>query len=254
MPAGSSRPIVVRDVLTAAWRLFQVCFPVCLPLAIVGVAAGALPGAETIARGEASGYLHSATWWVLCILSLLLTLVCYGAMLRQQMALTAGDKPQLLQSLRAAMFDLPSVLLLMLAWMVPLVAAFASTAARGFDALSLLVTLAGSALLVYLLPAWPAMIAGRLGPVAALAGSIRLVRGRWVSHAALLLALVGGTLVFALLAAILINMVMSLAGQGSHPSAGALAFSRWLIDILLAVPVVYAGAAATVAWRMAVRS
>lgn len=221
---------------------------------MVGVAAGATPGAETAASGEAYGYLHSREWWGVCVASLVLTLVCYGAMLRQQLGLAAGQRPQLLQSLRDAARDVPAVLLLVAAWMVPLLPAFASTAWRGFDVLALLLTAAGSGLLLYALPAWPAMIAGNTTAWLALNRAIQLVRGRWLQFAGMALALAGGTLVFALLAGILITLIMNLAGQGTHPTLGALALSRWLIALVLAVPVVYVGAVSVMAWRVATRS
>ena len=43
-------------------------------------------------------------------------------------------------------------------------------------------------------------------------------------------------------------MVMELAGQG-RPEAGSLAFSRWLMAVILATPVVYGGAVTISAWR-----
>jgi hypothetical protein len=61
--------------------------------------------------------------------------------------------------------------------------------------------------------------------------------------------LLTGVLVFMLLAGILLGMVMNLAGQGVNPGSGALAMSRLLLAILLAVPVLYAGAVAVTTWR-----
>ncbi len=241
----------MRDVLGHAFALFQVCLPTCLPLAIVGVAASATPGAETAASGEAYGYLHSREWWGVCIASLLLTLICYGAMLRQQLALAAGERPQLLASLRGAARDVPFVLVLAVFWMLPFAPAIASTALRGFDAVALLLTAAALAALVYALPAWPALIAAGGSPLAALRGGIALVRGRWLEFAGVVAALLAAVLVFVLLASILISMVMNLAGQGLDPTAGGLALSRWLIAVVLAVPVVYAGAVSVVTWRAA---
>jgi hypothetical protein len=243
----------VRDVFGQAFPLFQVCLPTCLPLAIVGVAASATPGAETAASGEAWGYLHSREWWGLCLASMVLTLVCYGAVLRQQLALAAGQRPLLLESLRHALRDVPAVLVLALFWMLPFVPAMASTAIRGFDVVALLLTVAALAVLVYALPAWPALIAAGGSPLAALRGGITLVRGHWFEFAGVASTLLAGVLVFVLLAGILINMIMSLAGQGSNPTAGALALSRWLIAVVLAVPVVYACALSVVTWRMAAR-
>ncbi len=77
------------------------------------------------------------------------------------------------------------------------------------------------------------------------------MRGRWLQFAGVVLALLGAMLLFALLAGIFINMVMSLAGQGTNPTSGGLAFSRWLIALVQSVPVVYIGAVAVVTWRRA---
>ncbi len=174
-------------------------------------------------------------------------------MLRQQLALAAGERPQVLQSLRAAAGDVPYVLVLLVIWTMPFVPAIVVTALRGFDTTALLLTAGAMALLVYALPAWPALIAGSAHPGAALKHGIELVRGRWLEFAGVVAALLAGVLVFALLASILISMVMNLAGQGINPTPGGLAFSRWLIALVLAVPMVYAGAVSVVTFRAASR-
>jgi hypothetical protein len=233
----------VRDVLGAAWPLFQVSLPACLPLTLIAVAASGSPVADATPL--------SRTWWGVVLVRAVLVLICYGAMLRQQLGIAAGDRPPVLQSVRNAFRDVPSALLLIAVWILPFVPAAASTALRGFDSLALVLTAGASASLVYVLPAWPEMIAGGLRPWTALANSVRMVRGRWLQFGGVVLTLVGGTLVFALLASIFVNMVMSLSGQGANPTGGALVFSRWLIALVLAVPVVYAGATAVVTWRAA---
>jgi hypothetical protein len=48
---------------------------------------------------------------------------------------------------------------------------------------------------------------------------------------------------------ILTGVVMNLAGQG-NPDASGMAFSVWLMGVILAVPVVYGGAVTVSAWRM----
>ena len=65
-------------------------------------------------------------------------------------------------------------------------------------------------------------------------------------------SLMAAVLVFILLAGILVGIVMNLAGQAT-PGPSALAFSRWLMAVLLAVPVVYGGAVTVSAWRAARR-
>jgi hypothetical protein len=233
----------VRDVLALAWTLFQVSLPTCLPLAVVAVAVSGMPVAQAAP--------HSREWWGVVVARAVLVLICYGAMLHQQLRLAAGERPRLRQSLRHAVRDVPFVVVLVAAWILPFLPAVVTTALRGFDVVALLLTAVASALLVFVLPAWPAMIAGNRTPWAALGDSIRLVRRRWPQFAAVVLAQIGGTLVFALLASILVNMMLSLAGQGENPTAAALAVSRWLIAIVQAAPVLYAGAAAVVIWRVA---
>jgi hypothetical protein len=176
-------------------------------------------------------------------------LICYGAVLRQQLALAAGARPQLLESLRGAARDLPSVFVLVLMWLLPFVPAAVTNALRGFDAIAVVLTLLAMALLVYAVPAWPALIAQNVAPWTALATSLRMVRGRWRDYAGLVGVLLTAVLVFVLLAGILLGMVMGLAGQGTQPSSGGLALSRWLMALVLAVPVVYAAAVCVTAFR-----
>jgi hypothetical protein len=232
----------VRDLFGAAWPLFQVSLPTCLPLAVIAVVAGASPVAQALPM--------SRQWWGVVAVRAAMVLICYGAMLRQQLQFAAGERPRLLQSLRDALRDAPSALAVVGACLLPFLPAVASTAMRGFDAVALLLTVAASALLVFLLPAWPSMIAGRTLPWVAMADSIRLVRGRWLQFAGLVLVLLVGVLVCLLLGGILIGAVMNLAGQGVNPTPNALAASVWLTDILLAVVVVHAGAVAVVTWRV----
>jgi hypothetical protein len=229
----------MRDVLGAAWPLFQVCLPRCLPLAMMAIVVSNLPVGE-LQQHERWGVMFART---------LLVLICYGTMLRLQLVLAEGRLPQLRHCLSEAVRDLPAVAVIVVSWLLPFVPAMASTALRGFDWLALLLTLAASALVVHVLPAWPALIAGKRDPWSALVASVSLVRGRWMQVASVVVTLLAGVLLFLLLASILIGMVMNLAGQGTNPTAGALAISRWLIAIALAAPVVYAGAAAVATWR-----
>ncbi len=239
----------MRDVLDRAWSLFKASAPVCLPLAIVGVAASATPASESVSSGEGYGFAHGREWWGLLVASTLLTLICHGAVLLQQLALAGGHRALLIDSLRNAAKSLPASLGLMLLLSLSLAPAMLVTAARGFGVLPALLTLLALVLLVLALLAWPALLAGGLSPFAALAASIGIVLPRWRFFLNLAATLLSAILVFVLLAAILIGVVMSLAGQGT-PTAGGLALSRWLMALILAVPVVYAGAVTVTALRM----
>jgi hypothetical protein len=245
---NAAASLAAREILSAAWPLFKACLPVCLPLAIIGVAAGATPGSEAAMSGPGRAAAYTREWWGLTAASIVLTLICYGAVLRQQLGVAEGQRPPVLESLRRAAMDVPFVLVLLLVLLVPLVPAMLATAWRGFDVLAALLTFAGCALLVHGWFAWPELAARDLNPLAALSASMRLVRGRWYRTGLLALMLVSAVLVFVLLTAIFIGVVMGLAGQDS-PDARGMALSRWLMALILAVPVVYGGAVTVTARR-----
>jgi hypothetical protein len=246
MPAGNAR-IVTRDVLAAAWRLFQVCLPRCLPLAVLAVVVGGAPSAES--AGDAHGPAHDRQWWGLLAACTVLVLTCYGALLRQQLALASAQRPPILDSVKEALRDVPGAFVLVVASILPFVPAAIWTAWHRFDGVSLLLTSAATGLAVFGMLAWPAMLGRGISPWAALAFSARHVRGRWLQVAGVVAVLFVAVLIFMLLAGILLGMVMNLAGQGINPSATALAFSRWLMALVLAVPVVYVAAVVVVLYR-----
>lgn len=259
-PLPRATSLVPREILGAAWPLFKACLPVCLPLAVVGVAAGATPGSEA-ALSDARTLAYSRDWWGVTFASILLTLVCYGAVLRQQLALAEGQRQPVFDSLRQAALDSPFVAVLLLLFALPLVPAMLVTAWQGFGLTAALLTLAACLLLVHGWFAWPALVAADLAaeragasrvrpraPVAALARSLRLARGQWFALVQVAGTLLAAVLVFVLLTGIFMGVVMGLAGQ-STPTAGGLALSRWLMALVLAVPVVYGGAVTVSTWR-----
>lgn len=246
-PTAASN-LAAREILSAAWPLFKACLPVCLPLAVIGVAAGATPGSEAAMSGGGRAAAYTREWWGLTAASVLLTLICYGAVLRQQLGLAEGVRPPVLDSLRRAAMDAPFVLVVLVLLVLPLVPAMLVTAWRGFDVLAAMLTLAGCALQVHGWFAWPEVAARGANPFEALRASMRLVRGRWYRAWLLALMLLSAVLVFVLLTAIFIGVVMGLAGQDT-PDARGLALSRWLMALVLAVPIVYGGAVTVTAWR-----
>jgi hypothetical protein len=249
----SAAPIAVRDVLAASWPLFKASLPTCLPLAVVGVAASATPGAEAVSNGEAHGLVHGREWWALTIASTVLTLICYGAVLRQQLAMAGGTRPRLMDSVRGGAADVPWLLLLVLLLALPFIPAMLVTAVRGFGVTAAVLTLLALLLQVPAFAAWPLLVTERVSPWTAVRRSLLLAHGRERQLASVLATLIAAVLVFILLAGILTGVVMGLAGQ-SQPTAGGLAFSRWLMAVILALPVVYWCAVTVATWRAAVSS
>ncbi len=228
---------------------------------MIGVAAGATPGSEAALSG-ARDLAYTRQWWGLTLASIVLTLICYGAVLRHQMTLAAGEQRPVLDSIRQAAVDVPFVMVILLLMLLPLLPAMLVTAAHGFGFIAAALTLLACLLLIHGWFAWPALVAADLratahgtqvvrprAPLAALAVSLRAVRGRWPVLALLAGALLAAVLVFVLLTGILLGMVMEMIGQATR-TPGGLALSRWLMALLLAVPVVYGGAVTVTAWRL----
>jgi hypothetical protein len=219
-----------REVLAAAWPLFQVSLPGCLPLAVLGVAASATPGAEAAISGEPHGFLHSGEWWGLCLASTVLALVCYAGILRQQLSLGHGLRLGILASLQDGLRQLPAMLSVAVVYLLTAVALVP---------------------LILFSLAWTALLDEKLSPLDALCRSARLMRGRILAVTGIVGTMVLALLVFALVAGIFLGMFMSLLGQGVPTGPTALALSRWLMAIILSLPVIYTGAVSVSIWRAA---
>jgi hypothetical protein len=219
LPGASS--FDAREILRASWPLFQVCLPVCLPLAVLGVAASGVPGAETVARGEPRGLVHSGEWWGLAIASNVLMLICYAAILRQQLARVQGVHERVVDSLRQSVLQLPAALMVLLAVVASLGTLFL---------------------------AWPALVAG-----ANIATSINWAGQRLRVQPVAVLGVWGATiaaiLVFVLLSGILLGVVLSLAGISAASTQAGLTLSRLLMAVLIAAPLLYGSAVAVIAWQ-----
>jgi hypothetical protein len=231
--------LTTREVLAAAWPLFQVSLPGCLPLALLGVAASGLPGAEAVATGEGRGLAHGVTWWALYAASTVLMLLCYSGVLRQQLARSAGRRLGILASLRDSLAHAMSTLGVVLIMVLLSVAG------------SVLLLVPGVAALAWTYLAWPAQLEEGLRPLPALRRSAALARGRLMSITGIMGATIAAVLVFVLLTGILLAVVMNLAGPAVQAGHAGLSFSRWLMSALLALPVVYVGAVNVAAWRAA---
>ena len=231
--------LTAREVLRASWPLFQVSLPGCLPLAVLGVAASAVPGAEAAARGESNG-LHSPDWWGLYLASTVLVLICYAGVLRQQLALARGERIGVMGSLRQSLIGIAGTAGVVLLSVVAVLGGL------------VLLVIPGLVAVVYTFLAWPAQIEERLGPVEALRRGVDLVRGRFTDVAAIIGSLLAAVLVFVLLSGVLLDIGMNLAGAGA-PGHMGLSFSRWLMAGLLSLPVIYTGAVTVTAWRVAIR-
>lgn len=231
--------------------------PTCLPLAIIGVAASAVPGASP-GSGEASGPAQGGQWWGLYLATTALMLICYAGVLRQQSGIAGARRPGLLDSLRAGLTCLPATFLLLLLSLVPLLPAGLRMALRGpdlahsLDLISWLLLLGGLAALLFTFFAWPLLIVEQRSAWSALRESILLVSRHLRAVLALVGILLAALLVFSLLTGILLGLVMGLAGPEAQTGHAGLSFSRWLMAGLLALPVTYMNAVA-VAAALAVR-
>jgi hypothetical protein len=206
-------------VLRSSAALFQLSWPTCLPLALLGVLASGAPGAESVSSGEARGLAHSGQWWALYAASVLLTLVCYGAVMLRQQSMVQGQPLRAFDALRRSALALPQA---------------AGAAILYVLAAPLLLPL------VWLSLAWTLALWENLGPLAACRRSIALVKGRSLALTGSYLACLVAVLVFVMLVGIFFGVVMALAGQaGAH---AGIAISRVLFAGLLSLPVVFVSA------------
>jgi hypothetical protein len=243
-----------REVLRLAWPLFQETLLRCLPLGVLAAAASAVPNAEAAARRATGAPLYDREWWMLLVAVTALVLICYGAVLRLQLLHARGEHQDVMAAMRSAFGSLPSAFVFLLMAFAPLLPPamwFFVGGSVGVGVLLLLAALAGVLLLFF---GWPALVAQRLSPWAAVRQSILLARPRYGQVAAVAGLLLASVLVFALLASIFIGSIIMLAGPGAQTSPLWLAVSRWLMAGVLALPIIYAGAVSITAWRSVAES
>jgi hypothetical protein len=243
-------PFAAREVLRLAWPLFQETLLRCLPLGVLAAAASAVPSAEAAGRRAAGLPAYDTQWWVLLALVTGLVLICYDAMLRIQTWQARGQRLDVLAAMRSGFAALPATFLLLLLALAPLVAPVLWLSWRGADVAGVLLLMLALGGLLYLFFGWPALVAQRVWPWAALRDSILLVRGRYLQVASLALVLLAAILVFSLLTGIFLGVVMMLAGPAAPTSHLWLSVSRWLMAGVLALPLVYGGAVSVTAYRL----
>ena len=238
--AARSLPVITslvpREVLRATWALFQLSWPTCLPLALVGVTASGVPGSEAAAAGAARGLSQDPQWWALYVVSMVLTLACYGAVVLRQRSIADGEPITILDALRRSVIGLPAT---------------ASTAVLCSLAVAVggvLLVLPGLAAIVWLSLAWIIALEGAT-PVQALRASIAAVRGRFWPLAKLLAVLLSAVLVFVVLAGIFVGVLMAVAGKQGPTSIVGQTLSRLLFGTVIALPVAWLGAALVVLRR-----
>jgi hypothetical protein len=228
--------LLPREVLRATWALFQLSWPTCLPLALVGVTASGVPGSEAAASGAARGFVHDPQWWALYVASMVLTLACYGAVVQRQLSLAAGDPQSILEALRRSVRGLPaSVATAVLCSLVVAAGALA-------------LVLPGLAAIVWLSLAWILALEGAM-PIEALRESVAAVRGRFWAVAKVLAVLLSAVLVFVVLAGIFVGVLMAVAGKQGPTTVVGQTLSRLLFGTVIALPVVYLGSALVVLRR-----
>jgi len=239
-PAARSLPVITsllpREVLRATWALFQLSWPTCLPLALVGVTASGVPGSEAAASGAARGLSHDPQWWGLYVASMVLTLACYGAVVLRQRSIAEGEPLSILDALRRSVIGLPTT------------ATTAVLCSLAVAVGGVLLVLPGLAALVLLSLAWIIALEGQM-PIDAMRASVAAVRGRFWAVAKLLAVLLSAVLVFVVLAGIFVGVLMAVAGKQGPTTVFGQTLSRLLFGTVIALPVVYLGAALVVLRR-----
>lgn len=234
-------------MLSDAWRLFQVSWLGCLPLALLASAASTAPSREGVRLGERPGFEHSAEWWGVCAASAALTVLCLSAVLLRQAWLADGDRRNPWPALQAAGRALPRTLGLLLLLTSPLALTVTVLAS---NPVAVVVGLCASiALLVWMSFAWPALLVEGLSPAAALRRGAGLVRGRLRPVLIAIAMIYAVIVVYVLLAAILINLAVSVSGMPRPTGDVQRGISGLLLLAVGAVLSVWVAAAWIAAYR-----
>ena len=213
------RRLQAGEVLRAAGRLFLLSWPQCLPLALLGVVVSGAPGALATRSGEARGLDHGPGWWLLYAATVLVMLVCYGAVALRQQALVEGQRVSLWAVVGRSLRALPAAVVTAFVYVI----------------LALLrLQLAALSL------AWLAAVLDQDGPLAACRRSVQLTRGHLWPMTLTWLSVLAGVLVFIMLTGVFYGVVMVVAGQAG--AQNGVLISQVVFTALLSLPVIYVSA------------
>jgi len=213
------RRLQAGEVLRAAGRLFLLSWPHCLPLALLGVVVSGAPGALATRSGEARGLDHGPGWWLLYAGTVLVMLVCYGAVALRQQALVEGRRVSFWAVVSRSLRALPAAVVTAIVYVLL------------------------APLLLPLVPlslAWLAAVLEQGGPFAACRRSVQMARGHLWPLTLTWLSVLAGVLVFIMLTGVFYGVVMVAAGQAGAQN-GAL-ISQVVFTALLSLPVIYVSA------------
>ncbi|HTX23954.1 MAG TPA: hypothetical protein VMD03_04810 [Steroidobacteraceae bacterium] len=176
-----SRPQSIGEVLDTGFKIFQTTLLPCLPYGVTWVVVGQLATLHDLAAGRPLRAFGGSDpiGWLWFALSIVLALAIWSLLILRQSALASGRTSSLAGELRITLERLPQLVALLLV--------AAAACAVGL----LLLVLPGLYLAVAFTLAVPALLARRLGPIAALRYAARLLYGHfWRTTLILSIALV----------------------------------------------------------------
>ena len=224
-----ARPQTVREVLDSGWLIFKTTVGSTLSYAMLMSLAAEFPNLYSIALGRPlqTQDENDPNWWFWGIFGLILSLFLWGALLLRQKALASGERTNALGELKVAGIQLSRLIfasaLCMLSVGVALGLYVAGTQMVGLagvqtptDALKALalspLVLPALWLSVALMFAPMLVVLRRQGPLEALAGSLRLVRGHWWRASVVTGVIALQVFALVLFVAVVAGLVVSLIG------------------------------------------
>jgi len=199
-----ARPQSIAEVLDAAIRVFQRTLVRSLPFAILNILLGQAANIYLLVGTQRSGIpgTKDPAWWGIFVVSQLLGVCVWYAMLSRQCAFIAGEQSSFAGALRKTAARFPQILLLVV---LEILSIAAGIIALVIPALYLFVPLA---------LAWPALALEPHGAVDAYKAGLRLCSGHWWRvTTALSVALIVAA-VFYLVGVMIIGVVLQLGRSG----------------------------------------